>query len=135
RKLEKRTTREYLPHARRLYTWLIGPLEAHLAPAQIETLGFVSSGALRAIPTAGLHDGKQFLVAKYAIALPPGLDLSDPRPIRREQAKVLAVGVAEPVQGFPALPSVSAELDALRRLFNSTTLVDEQFVASNLEKE
>ncbi len=135
RKLEKRTTREYLPHARRLYTWLIGPLEADLAQAQIDTLVFVPDGPLRTIPMAALHDGKQFLVAKYAIAITPGLDLSDPRPIRREQAKVLAVGVAEPVQGFPALPSVSAELDALRRLFNSTTLVDQQFVASNLEKE
>jgi CHAT domain-containing protein len=135
RKLEKRTTREYLPHARRLYTWLISPLEADLAQARIDTLVFVPDGPLRTIPMAALHDGKQFLIAKYAIAITPGLDLTDPRPIRREQAKVLAVGVTEPVQGFPALPNVAAELDALRTLFNSTTLVDREFVASNLEHE
>ena len=135
RKLEKRTTREYLPHAQRLYTWLISPLEADLAQARVDTLVFVPDGPLRTIPMAALHDGKQFLIAKYAIAITPGLDLSDPRPIRREQAKVLAVGVTEAVQGFPALPNVAAELDALRTFFNTTTLVDKQFVASNLEKE
>jgi CHAT domain-containing protein len=135
RELEKRTTREYLPHAQRLYTWLISPLEADLAEARIDTLVFVPDGPLRTIPMAALHDGKQFLIAKYAIAITPGLDLTDPRSIRRERAKVLAVGVTEAVQGFPALPNVAAELDALRTLFNSTTLVDREFVASNLEKE
>jgi CHAT domain-containing protein len=135
RKLEKRTTREYLPHARRLYTWLIGPLEADLAQAQIDTLVFVPDGPLRTIPMAALHDGKQFLIEKYAIAITPGLDLTDPRPIQRERAKVLAVGITEPVQGFSALPSVAAELGALRTLFDSTTLVDREFVASNLEKK
>jgi CHAT domain-containing protein len=135
RKLEKRTTREYLPHARRLYTWLIGPLEADLAQARIDTLVFVPDGPLRTIPMAALHDGKQFLIEKYAIAITPGLDLTDPRPIQRERAKVLAVGITEPVQGFSALPSVAAELGALRTLFDSTTLVDREFVASNLEKK
>ena len=84
---------------------------------------------------AALHDGNQFLIARYAIAITPGLDLTDPRPIRRERAKVLAVGVTQPVQGFASLPSVAAELDALRILFNSTTLVDRQFVVANLENQ
>jgi CHAT domain-containing protein len=135
RLLEKRTTREYLPHAQRLYTWLIGPLEADLARAGVDTLVFVPDGPLRTIPMAALHDGKQFLVAKYAIAITPGLDLTDPQPIGRKKTKVLAVGVTEPVQGFPALPGVAAEIDALRTLFNSTTLVNREFMVANLEKE
>ena len=135
RKLEKRTTREYLPHARKLYTWLLAPLEADLARARIDTLVFVPDGPLRTIPMAALHDGKQFLVEKYALAITPGLDLTDPRPIQRERAKVLAVGVTESVQGYPALPSVAAELDALRTLFGGTTLVDREFVVANLEKK
>ena len=133
RKLEKRTTREYLPHAQTLYKWLIGPLEAELAQARVDTLVFVPDGPLRTIPMAALHDGKQFLVAKYALAITPGLDLTDPRPLRRERAKVLAVGVSEAVQGFAPLPSVAAELDALRTLFDSTTLMNRDFVVSNLE--
>jgi CHAT domain-containing protein len=61
--------------------------------------------------------------------------MTDPRPIKREAIKVLAVGVTEAVQGFPALPNVSAELEALRGMFGSTTLVDKEFVVSNLEKK
>ena len=106
RKLEKRTTREYLPHAQKLYDWLIRPLEADLTTFPIDTLVFVPDGALRTIPMAALHDGKQFLIAKYAVGITPSLNLSDPRPIKREGMKVLAVGVTEAVQGFPALPNV-----------------------------
>lgn len=135
RKLEKRTTRQYLPHARKLYSWLVTPIEADLVAARVDTLVFVPDGPLRTIPMAALHDGNEFLVTKYATAITPGLDLSDPRPILRQQSKILAVGVSEAVQGFSALPGVNAELGALRTLFNSKTLVDRQFVASNLEKE
>ena len=134
-KLEKRTTREYLSHAQRLYEWLMRPLEADLAALRIDTLVFVPDGPLRTIPMAALHDGKQFLVEKYALAITPGLNLTDPRPINRQSMKVLAVGVTEPVQGFPPLPNVSVELEALRSLFGSTTLVNREFVVSKLEKE
>ena len=135
RRLEKRTTREYLPHAQRLYDWLIRPLDADLTSFQIDTLVFVPDGALRTIPMGALHDGKQFLVSKYALGITPGLNLTDPRPIKREGMKMLAVGVTEAVQGFPALPNVSAELEALRTLFDSTTLVDKEFLVANLEKQ
>src|SRR4029077_17329591 len=135
RKLEKRTTREYLPHAQKLYDWLIRPLEADLASFPIATLVFVPDGALRTIPMATLHDGKQFLIAKYDVAITPSLNLNDPRPIKREDMKVLAVGVTEAVQGFPALPNVSAELKGLHTLLGSETLVDQQFLASDLERK
>ena len=84
---------------------------------------------------AALYDGKQFLVAKYAVAITPSLSLTDPRPIKRDGMKVLTVGVTEAVQGFPALPNVSAELQELQTLLGSTTLVDREFLAANLEKK
>jgi CHAT domain-containing protein len=134
RKLEKRTTREYLPHAQKLYNWLIRPLEADLAASSIDTLVFVPDGALRTIPMTALHDGKQFLIAKYAVGITPSLNLSDPRPLKRENMKVLAVGVTEAVQGFPALPNVAAELQELQTLLGSQNLVNREFLAANLEK-
>jgi CHAT domain-containing protein/Tfp pilus assembly protein PilF len=136
RKLEKRTTREYLPHARRLYDWLIRPLESELGQTKVETLVFVPDGPLRTIPMAALHDGKQFLVAKYATAITPGLNLTDPRPIQRDRVRVLAVGVTEAVQGFPALPNVAGELEALKDLFpTSRTLLNQQFLVSDFAAE
>ena len=135
RRLEKRTTREYLPHAQRLYDWLIRPLEDDLAAAPIDTLVFVPDGALRTIPMTALHDGKQFLIAKYAVGITPSLNLSDPRPLERQNIKVLAVGVTEAVQGFPALPNVAAELQQMQTLFGSQNLLDREFLAVNFEKK
>ena len=134
RRLEKRTTREYLPHAQQLYDWLIRPLEADFKEAKIDTLVFVPDGPLRTIPMAALHDGKQFLISKYSMAITPGLNLTDPRPLKREGVKVLAVGVTEAVQGFSPLPNVAAELEALREIYKSTTLVDREFVVSKFEE-
>jgi CHAT domain-containing protein len=133
RKLEKRTTREYLPHAQKLYDWLIRPLEADLSSSSVDTLVFVPDGALRTIPMSALHDGKQFLIAKYAVGITPSLNLTDPRPINRKDMKVLAVGVTEAVQGFSALPYVSVELKEIHSLLGSETLLNQQFVAPDLE--
>jgi CHAT domain-containing protein/Tfp pilus assembly protein PilF len=135
RHLEKRTTREYLPPAQKIYDWLIRPIEPDLAASSIDTLIFVPDGALRTIPMAALHDGKQFLIAKYAVGITPSLNLTDPRPLNRQDMKVLAVGVTEAVQGFPALPNVSEELSDLHKLLGSTNLVDREFLAANFEKE
>jgi CHAT domain-containing protein/Tfp pilus assembly protein PilF len=135
RRLEKRTTREYLPHAQQLYDWLIRPLEPDLRAIPVDTLVFVPDGPLRTIPMAALHDGQQFLIAKYAVATTPGLDLTDPRAIPREQIKALAVGLTESVQGFPSLPNVSTELQAIQHLYGADMLLNQDFLVSRLEEE
>ena len=135
RKLEKRTTGEFLPHAQKLYDWVIRPLEGDLASIAIDTLVFVPDGPLRTIPMAALHDGKRFLINKYAIAITPGLDLTDPRSIERENVKVLALGITESVQGFPPLPYVSVELQAIQELYGGSRLLNEDFLLTNMERE
>jgi len=132
-KLEKRTTREYLPHAQQLYNWLIRPLEADLANLTIDTLVFVPDGPLRTIPMAALHDGKKFLINKYALAITPGLNLTDPRPIDSENMRVLAVGLTESAQGFPPLPFVSDELLAIQTLCGARVLLDQDFLIPNIQ--
>jgi CHAT domain-containing protein len=132
-KLEKRTTYEFLPHAQKLYDWLIRPLEPELESVKLDALVFVPDGALRTIPMAALHDGKQFLIAKYPTAITPGLDLTDPRPLRREKVNVLAVGLTEAVQGFPPLPYVAAELESIRRLYGGNPLVNQDYLVPRVE--
>ena len=133
--LEKRTTQEYLPHAQRLYDWLIRPLEPELAGASIDTLVFVPDGPLRTIPMAALHDGKQFLISKYAVATSPGLTLTDPHPLSREKLMVLSGGLSEAVQGFPPLPNVTEELEGIKRLYGGTLLLDKNFLVARVEQE
>jgi CHAT domain-containing protein len=134
-RLEKRTTQEYLPHAQQLYDWLVRPLETALADAAVTTLVFVPDGPLRTIPLASLHDGRRFLIAKYAVATSPGLTLTDPRPLDRGQSRALAVGLTQAVRDFPALPNVAEELRTVQTLFPGRLLLDQDFQVSALEQE
>jgi CHAT domain-containing protein/Tfp pilus assembly protein PilF len=133
--VEKRTTREYLPHAQQLYAWLIRPLEPDLASFRIDTLVFVPDGPLRTVPMAALHDGGQFLIEKFALATTPGLNLTDPRPIDREKVRLLSSGLTRAVQGFPSLPFVEEELNAIRSLYQGDQLLNAEFLTPRLEQE
>lgn len=133
--LEKRTTYQYLPHARQLYDWVIRPMEPLLADAKVDTLVFVPDQPLRSIPLAALHDGTDFLVARFAIATAPSLTLVEPRPLAMKGDNVLAGGLTEAVQGFPALPYVGIELDELGAIGSKAMLRDTAFTAENLERE
>ena len=134
RLVEKRTTREYLPHAQQLYDWLVRPLEGELQP-QITTLVFVPDSALRTIPLAALHDGSSFLISKFALAMTPGLTLTDPRPLNRDKLRFLTAGLTKSVQGFPPLPYVADEVESIQRLYKSDQIMNNDFQASRLERE
>lgn len=134
-KLEKRTSWAFLPHAQQLYDWLIRPLESALRTIELETLVFVPDGPLRTIPMAVLHDGAQFLIRKYSMAITPSLDLTDPRPLQRSKAKVLAMGLTKEVQGFPSLPHVENELQTVKNLYDSGTMLNEAFRVPSIERE
>src|SRR5437867_2698320 len=98
--LEKRTTLEFLTHAQQIYDWLIRPLEPALVESSIDTLVIVPDGPLRTIPVSALHDGKDYLINKFAVATTPSLTLTDPRPLKRETIVALSVGLTVAVQGL-----------------------------------
>lgn len=121
-----------------LYQWLLAAAQADLQAAQIETLIFVLDGPLRSIPMTLIHDGSQYLVEHYAIALTLGLEIRDPQPLPPpSQLKVLAASLANPTQpGFAPLPQVNTELmritDAGKNLGMTVALLQEQsFTAQN----
>jgi len=124
RRLEKRTTRQFLRHAKKLHDWLIKPIESVLKNRGITTLVFVPDGALRTIPMSALHDGKSFLIDRYAIATVPGLNLTTPQPLQKENLQLLMSALTEPVQGFSALPNVSNEVNSVQKIFQSNLLQD-----------
>ncbi len=84
---------------------------------------------------ATLHDGKQYIVEKYALALTPGLQLLDPKPLVRQQIKVLTAGITEARQDFSPLPNVELELKEIQAEVPSTVLLNQTFTSSNLQKE
>ncbi len=133
--LEDSPTHFFLEPSQQLYDWLIRPIEADMQDLKIDTLVFVPDGALRSIPMAALYDGNQFLIEKYAIAITPGIDLTDPRRLDRKQIKPLYAGLTESVQGFPGLPNVEEELTAAHQTFNGELRIDKDFVSARLAED
>lgn len=116
------------------YNWLIKPIETDLAASNIQTLAFVLDGSLRNIPMAALHDGKQYLIEKYSVALSPGLQLMQARKLKGDNLNVIAAGLSEARQGFKALPGVKSEVKQISNQVKSTLLINEHFTDKNLAK-
>ncbi len=127
---------ETLPLAKQIYDWLIRPLESDLASSQVKTLVFVLDSSLRNIPMSLLHDGQQYLIEKYAVALAPGLQLVQPQPIAQQQLKALTAGLTEARDGFPALEYVANELDRIKSEVPKTDiLLNQEFTTSGLQSK
>lgn len=127
-RLERITTNQYLPHAQRLYDWLVRPIRAELETADVRTLVFVPDGALRTIPLAALHDGRRFVAEAFATVVVPGLSLlGPPRDSGVPTGEVLVAAITESVQGYPALPAVEEEIKEITRYAEPTVLANREF--------
>jgi CHAT domain-containing protein len=118
-----------------VYDWLIRPVEAQLAEREIKTLVFVLDGVLRNVPMAALHDGQQYLIEKYSVALAPGLQLLEPRSLKQLQLRSLTGGLTEERQGFSALPAVAQEVEQIKTNIPSQVLLNETFTRTALENQ
>jgi CHAT domain-containing protein len=129
--------------ATRLYKWLILPLEQDLKQQnEVKTLVFMLDGVLRNIPISVLYDSKrqEYLMQKqYALALVPGLQLFDLRPLQRERLKILAAGMSEKeeVEGrsFDELPNVLQELQQIASVVPSELLLNPKFTKASLQQQ
>ncbi|MBD2095612.1 CHAT domain-containing protein [Trichocoleus sp. FACHB-591] len=122
------------PH-QQLYDWLIRPIEADLAKSRVKTIVFVLDGVLRGVPLAALHDGQQYLIEKYSLALTPELQLLPPQPLAPEQLGILAGGLSQARQGFSALPGVAEEIQQISTLMPTSILLDQSFTRSQLARK
>jgi CHAT domain-containing protein len=124
---------ERLTLAQEIYGWLIKPAVADLTGQKIQTLVFVLDGSLRNIPMAALHDGERYLIEQYKVAIAPGLQLLNPRPIARSHLKALLGGLTEGNGEFSPLPGVKAEVTEIGATVPATILLDRQFTTNALE--
>jgi CHAT domain-containing protein len=130
-------TDNFLPNAQKIYKLLLGEkIDIRLKQNQVETLVFVLDSSLRNIPMAALHDGKQYLIEKYAIAISPGLQLLEPKPlVNGRQLEILAAGISKSVLGLPALFNVINELNQVTSIGSSISpLLNESFTENNLKQ-
>lgn len=118
-----------------LYNWLIRPAEPTLKQSSIKTLVFVLDGILRSVPVAALHDGKQYLVENYSLALTPGLQLLESQFKPNKHLRTLAAGLATARLGFSSLPAVEKEIKSIAQSVPTHILFNQDFTRSRLQKQ
>jgi CHAT domain-containing protein len=138
------------------------PIEPLLAQNKIETLVVVPDGALRLIPMGALHDGERFAIAKFAIAIAPGLTITSASKPGKDVGKVLLAGLSEPgpaldklaqraieqlagpdaagtgaadVREGLALPGVTEEIQALKSKTKGDRLLNSEFTVARFKSE
>ncbi|MGI0488769.1 CHAT domain-containing protein [Pantanalinema rosaneae CENA516] len=129
------TTPESKILGQKIYDWLVRPLEAALQQHAIRTLVFVLDGELRNIPIAALYDGNQYLIEHYSVALAPGLQLLNPKPLQQQGLQTLAAGLTEERHGFSALPNVGSELQEIQSEVSSQILLNQAFTSTALQQQ
>jgi CHAT domain-containing protein len=127
---------DYLEQSQKLYDLIIRPIDQQLTAMKINTLVFVMDGGLRVTPPAALHDGKQFLIERYAIANVPTIRATRVEERDRKATRVLAMGLTESVEGFSALPSVDIEIKTISsEVLKGTSFLNKDFTISNLQNQ
>lgn len=126
---------EYLLIGQELHQMLFADAEPRLKAEHIDTLLVIPDASLRTIPFSALHDGKQFLIEKYAIATTPGINLTLPKPLDVQQANFFAGGISDAVQGFSGLPGVPVELARLKEGYGAEVLQDGEFNRSAVQSQ
>jgi CHAT domain-containing protein len=123
--------RDRLRLSKQVYDWFIRPIESAPELSKAKTLVFVPDGPLRNIPMSALHDGQQYLIEKYAVALSPGMQLMQMRSRPTEMGAIVA-GISEARKGFNALPEVKTEVKQIAQLVSSKTLLNQEFTVNAL---
>jgi CHAT domain-containing protein len=130
----------FLPEYQKLYDWLIQPLEKELATSKVSNLVFVLNGKLRNIPMSILHDGKNYLIEKYPIAVASGLQLIEPKPLAEIKLRALTAGLSKVGQEFTGqfkpLEFVEEELKQIKNSgIPSQPILNAQFTTKEFKKE
>ena len=126
--------KEYLQDAQTLYRWLIEPIEPELQAQGIDTLLVVPDRGIRLLPLAALHDGKQFLIEKYNLAITPSINLISTQYRPLQGAQVLAMGASTFTNESP-LPSVPTELKTITSVWPGRYFLNQDFTPERLIQE
>jgi CHAT domain-containing protein len=135
----------FLKPAQTLYQWLIYPIQHELTMMKIETLIWVPDGILRTMPIAALHDGENYLINRYQIAVVPGLTLTATVfQANTNHNRMLLAGLdvteKQLVHGYELQPlNSTAEIDQIEQHIQGTyqfkRLLNEQFTQSALKAQ
>jgi CHAT domain-containing protein len=119
--------------ARALYRVLIEPVLADLEQAGARKLALSLDGALRYVPFAALHDGRQYLVERFGLSVYTEAARGNLARRPRAEWAMTGLGLTRAVAGFDALPAVREELEGIRGgVLPGEVYLDDQFTAQRL---
>lgn len=107
--------------AQEMFRLLLTPVETDLEQAGIKTLLISLDGALRYIPIGALHDGKNFAINRWSIALYNPVVKSRLKEKSSLDWTAVGMGRTRQAEGFTELPSVENELRSIIKTSNDST--------------
>ena len=138
-------SRDPKPLARKLYSWLIEPLQDELTEAQAGTLIYAPDRVLRYIPLSALHDGEHWLVEKYRVNQITAASLTDLNIRPAGELRVLAgafstgdyeFDVGDQRLHFSGLPFARIEVDGIAKTVPGVNrLFDTAFTRAAIDRE
>lgn len=106
-----------------LYSLLIKPLESKLV--NIRHIVFIPSGKLHNLPFNALHDGKKYLIEKWAVSSVPSmsvfLSLME-RGKNIDESNMLAIANPDYKGAAPQLPGTYSEVVGIGKMWKGTTI-------------
>ena len=135
RLIKKRTTFQFITVAKHLYNLLVQPYEKFLVQKDIDTLVLIPDNFLHDIPLAALHNGTDFLINNFAVALSPGLTLTKNQQVDLKQSKLLACGISEGIRGFSSLHYVPFEIQSIEAITNCRKIINNEFTYNKFADE
>jgi len=140
----KNPTSDPLPASQDLYKILVEPIANDLKGAKARTLMWSLNDALRYVPMAALHDGKQYLVESYRnVVITPASTARLKDKVDVEKSSIAAMGVSKDYDGLGPLPAVPGELEHIVRdeksrgaggVLPGTLMLDDDFTESEMAK-
>jgi len=132
-----KNNQDYLTFSQELYKILIEPVDKELAINEINTIIYSPDGILRLIPLCVLHDEKQFMIEKFAIATLLAKKFINPDNSSLKEARILLAGLSKSRHGFNNLPNVENELNDIIKQKNmkGQIFLDEDFTCDKIIKE
>lgn len=145
-------TPEVIEDSKKVYKWIIKPVEKILKDKKVETLVFVLDGSLRNIPMSVLYDEndkeqKHYLIDKgYAVTIAPRLKLFNPNSSQASNHSLQrklnvftgGVGIAQSFNNnlsFSEIEKLNEELDGIAKFVNANNpLINENFTKQTIEK-
>ncbi|MBP5971658.1 tetratricopeptide repeat protein [Brasilonema sp. CT11] len=114
--------------AKKLYEWLIKPIEKDLAAADAKTIIYAPDGQLRYIPLAALYDGKQWIAQRLSTNYITAVSLTKLNTKPLVKVQVLAGATTRYHSPFPSLRYAGLEVENLAAMIPETKkLIDAEF--------